>query len=352
MPSIPRSQFALGSFSIAGAEPFPGVVFDDQVLAIEALRAASQRLSVAMPPSSSLFDLLQDWPSSIASLHVLIEALRTNPDRYAPELNLLTPISCLKVHAPVDRPRQVLCCGANYFRHVVDLIVAAGPGGTPGTEDVAIDQLRKHAERLMKQRAATGEPYMFSKPAATITGPYEPVILPQGALQPDWELELAVVIGRPARHVARADALDYVAGYTVANDITNRDKVWRRDDMKAMGTDWIASKSCASYLPLGPFMIPAVFVGNPQALRLELKLNGETKQSESTSDMIFDVARQIEYLSSQLQLYPGDVICTGSPAGNGSHHKRFLRPGDVLEASITGLGNQRNECIDEQRAAP
>ncbi|MVW84809.1 fumarylacetoacetate hydrolase family protein [Pseudomonas sp. PB101] len=350
MPSvIPTPRFTLGSFSVAGSPVFSGVVLEENVIAVEGLRPVCQSLGLSTPASNTLFGLLQEWPNSFHTLDTVVAELRNNPQQYHEVRKLLTPIKQLKVHAPLDRPRQVLCCGANYFRHVVDLIVAAGPGGTPETQGMTPQALRSYAENLMRERSANGEPYMFCKPAATISGPYDPITLPIGVTQPDWELELAVVIGRPARHVSRHKALDYVAGYTIANDITNRDKVWRRDDMKAMGTDWIASKGSATYLPLGPYLIPAPFVDSPQDLRLELKLNGEIKQAETTADMIFDVARQIEYLSSQLQLYPGDIICTGSPAGNGAHYQRYLKHGDVLESSISGFGYQRNECFEEQR---
>jgi 2-keto-4-pentenoate hydratase/2-oxohepta-3-ene-1,7-dioic acid hydratase in catechol pathway len=210
-------------------------------------------------------------------------------------------------------------------------------------------ELRAHAEELMHERARTGSPYFFSKIPSAITGPYDPVILPAIASQPDWELELAVVIGKPARNVRREDAAQYIAGYTIANDITSRDLIWCKEP-KAMGTDWISSKNSPTFLPLGPYLVPAAFVADPAQLQIVLKLNGEVMQDESTSDMIFDIAHQIEYISSRVQLWPGDVICTGSPAGNGIHYKRYLRDGDVMEASITGLGEQRNPCIAENRS--
>jgi len=235
--------------------------------------------------------------------------------------------------------------GANYFKHVVDLIVDLGPGKTPGTEGMDAVQLRAHAQELMTRRRAEGSPYFFSKPVSAMSGPFDPIVLSPGAEQPDWELELAVVIGKPARNVSRAEAADYIAGYAIANDITNRDQVWTKGDMKPMGTDWIASKSSPTYLPVGPYIVPASHVADPQQLQLELRLNGETKQNETTADMIFDVARLIENLSGLVQLLPGDLVYTGSPAGNGTHYHRFLRPGDVVEGSITGLGVQRTPVI-------
>jgi 2,4-didehydro-3-deoxy-L-rhamnonate hydrolase len=123
--------------------------------------------------------------------------------------------------------------------------------------------------------------------------------------------------------------------------------LWRRDEVKAMGTDWVAGKSAPTYLPTGPFMLPAAFVSDPAALQLRLRLNGDIKQDESTADMLFDIPRLIEYLSSMVRLWPGDLICTGSPAGNGTHYQRFLQPGDVVESTISGLGLQRNPVVAE-----
>ncbi|MFD0203643.1 MULTISPECIES: fumarylacetoacetate hydrolase family protein [Saccharothrix] len=141
----------------------------------------------------------------------------------------------------------------------------------------------------------------------------------------------------------------HVAGYTIANDLTARDLVFR-PDMREIGTDWLRSKNAPGFTPLGPYLVPAEFVGDPSDLRLTLKLNGETMQDESTEDMIFDVARMVSYASQTTTLLPGDLVLTGSPAGNGMHHGRLLRDGDVMESTITGLGVQRTRCVAEERA--
>jgi len=156
-----------------------------------------------------------------------------------------------------------------------------------------------------------------------------------------------VVIGKGGRHIPRTDAFAHVAGYMVANDVTARDWVFRHD-MKVLGTDWITGKGAPGFLPTGPFLVPRDAVRDPADLRITLKLNGEVMQDESTSDMIFDISRQIEYISQYMQLLPGDVICTGSPAGNGAHHNRYLRDGDLITGEITGLGMQRQRCVLER----
>jgi 2-keto-4-pentenoate hydratase/2-oxohepta-3-ene-1,7-dioic acid hydratase in catechol pathway len=162
--------------------------------------------------------------------------------------------------------------------------------------------------------------------------------------QPDWELELVAVIGKPAFHVSRSTAYEFIAGYTICNDITNRELV-HRQDLKALGSDWVMGKCLPDYLPMGPYFVPARFVPRPQDVHITLKLNGEIKQNESTADMIFHIDRLMEYLTSRVRLFPGDLLLTGSPSGNGSHTQRYLRPGDVLEGSIAGLGTQRNSCV-------
>jgi 2,4-diketo-3-deoxy-L-fuconate hydrolase len=344
------SNFALGTFSLAGCPPFPGLVLkDDRVVAVEALREVCAEAGEWLPEARATLDLLDRWPAAQSALRVAAAAL-ARPEspaaRSAAEKAL--PMSALRVHAPVAS-RQIFLSGANYFRHVVDIIVDLGPGKTPGTEGMGPDELRAHAEALMTRRKHSGSPYVFTKPVSVLSGAFDPIVIPAFAQQPDWELELVAVIGKPARHVSRADAMDCVAGYTIANDITNRDWIWARGDMKAMGTDWLLAKSCPTYLPVGPYIVPAVQIDDPQQLQVQLKLNGRTMQDDCTSDMIFDVARLVEHVSGIVQLLPGDLICTGSPAGNGTHYDRYLQPGDLVEGSITGLGTQRTPVIAESR---
>ncbi len=343
-------RFGLGTFSEKGSRPFAGLVLaDERVVAVNALRELCAGIGTPLPESTSTLELLVCWSAALPALQAAAEALGTSGSTATHRiLEQSVAMSDLRVHPPVAS-RQILMSGANYFKHVVDLIVDLGPGKTPGTEGMNPEQLRSHAQALMNRRRAEGSPYFFCKPVSAMSGPFDPIVVPGHAEQPDWELELAVVIGEPARHVTRADALRHVAGYTIANDITNRDQVWTRGDMKAMGTDWIASKSAPSYLPVGPYIVPSAHVGDPQQLQLNLKLNGDTKQDESTADMIFDVARLVEHLSSLIQLLPGDLVCTGSPSGNGTHYHRFLQPGDVVEGSITGLGVQRTPVVAESR---
>ena len=209
------------------------------------------------------------------------------------------------------------------------------------------EERRASASKIMDHRREHGQPFCFLKPVSTILAPFDDFPVPPDSTKPDWELELAVVIGRSARRVSRAQALDYVAGYTIANDITSRDHL-RRKDMPALGMDWVASKGKPGYCPLGPMILPAQFIEDPQDLWIELKLNGEVMQSESTADMIFELTQIIEFISTHIKLLPGDIVCTGSPSGNGTHYNRFLTPGDIMEGTISGLGTQRNHCVAEE----
>jgi 2-keto-4-pentenoate hydratase/2-oxohepta-3-ene-1,7-dioic acid hydratase in catechol pathway len=347
MATIPHgASYALGTFSFAGCPPFAGLVLSgERVVALQALQPLCDTLGLGPLEAGSTLALLQQWPTSLRMLQAAADALHAPASAAARTATATAvPMATLQVHPPVAS-RQIFLSGANYFKHVVDMVVDMGPGKSPGTEGMDPQQLRAHAEALMRRRQAEGSPYCFSKPVSVMTGAYDPIEVPAFAKQADWELELTVVIGAPARNVRREDAMRHVAGYTIANDITNRDWIWTRGDLKAMGTDWLTAKSCPTFLPVGPYLVPAHQVADPHDLQLTLKLNGEVKQDERSNDMIFNIPRLIEHLSQVVQLLPGDLICTGSPAGNGTHYNRYLQPGDVVESTITGLGTQRNTVV-------
>ena len=189
---------------------------------------------------------------------------------------------------------------------------------------------------------------VFFQNVDALVGQDEPVIYPEHLTEElDYELELAVVIGRDGRHIARADALSYVAGYAIANDISTRDVMFRpRFPM----TDFAMTKLRPTFFPVGPYIVPAEFVPDPRALHITLKVNGEVMQDEGVDDIIYGVEQLVAYTSSVTELWPGDLLLTGSPAGNAGHHgNRWLRPGDVMEGAITGLGVQRTRCVADPR---
>ena len=253
------------------------------------------------------------------------------------------PIEEVTLGAPVE-PRQVLQTGANYREHVIQLVAA----GLTQDGSRTPEEARAFAADLMDKRKANGEPYFFIGLPACVVGDDVPLVLPGYSEVHDWELELVVVIGAPAFRVSREDALSHVAGYTIANDITTRDLVFRKD-MREIGTDWYRAKNAPGFLPTGPFLVPAPFV-EPADLNLRLDLNGQVMQDASTSDLLFDIPALISGASQTMPLLPGDLLLTGSPAGNGQHWKRFLRDGDVMTGSIEGLGTQVVRCVAEGEA--
>jgi 2,4-didehydro-3-deoxy-L-rhamnonate hydrolase len=335
--AAPGPLFRLGSFSVAGEPPFAGIVLGDQVYAVRGLTALERALGLHLHGTESVLGLLERWDENLPALRAVAGELATRP------LPCGAPLAHLRTHAPLV-PRQIFQAGANYHKHVVDLIVDGAVARDPSTDR---EQVRAGASQMMRKRAESGRPFVFMGLASSITGPHDPILIPYDVQQPDWELELAAVIGRPARRISRSAALDHVAGYTIANDITARERV-ARPDVPQMGMDWMASKGPPTFLPVGPFLTPAEFVGDPQRLQITLRLNGRVMQDESTADMIFSVARLIEFISEQVLLLPGDLVLTGSPSGNGTHYNRFIQDGDVLEGEVTGLGRIRNPCVAER----
>ena len=311
--------FALGTFADADGAEFPGLVVGERVV----------DLRERFP---SVLAIVEHWDAALPELRRLAASKTSG-----------LALNGLAVRAPIA-PRQVFHAGANYRQHVIDLEVAHRAADDPRTEE----QARAEVAQLMDRRAAEDLPYVFIGLPTAIAGPHDEVVLPAWAAKPDWELELAVVIGRKAHRVATEDALNHVAGYTIANDLTDRATVFRQD-MPAIGTDWLRSKNAPGFTPLGPYIVPAEFIDDPQKLQLTLKLNGKTMQDESTADMLFGVARLIAAISETATLLPGDLVLTGSPSGNGIHWGRLLRDGDVMEGTITGLGKLRTVCVAEAK---
>ncbi|MGP3696145.1 fumarylacetoacetate hydrolase family protein [Rhodobacter sp. NSM] len=185
------------------------------------------------------------------------------------------------------------------------------------------------------------EPIIFMKANSAICGPNDPIIIPRGSVKTDWEVELAVIIGKKAKYVSEAEALDHVAGYAVANDVSERSFQAERSGQ------WTKGKSCDNFGQLGPWLVTRDEVADPQSLPLWLSVNGEKMQNGTTGTMVYGVAHLVSYLSQFMTLHPGDVISTGTPPGVGLGMKppRFLKPGDVVELGVEGLGQQRQEVV-------
>lgn len=337
------TSYALGRFRGSDGDDFCGVVIGADVVPLASLH----------PTATSIEELLTAWPANEKLLDAAVDdaiasqngslgqhgspGQRGSLGRHSAAL--ARPAAEFTPLAPY-RPGQIFQSGANYKTHVIQLTVVAA--AETGDDDPA--RTLRDATAMMTERAAHGTPYVFVGLPSAITGPEDDVVLPDIGVKHDWELELGAVIGTEAYRVSRDEALGHVAGYTIVNDITTRDRVFRAD-MPGLGTDWLAGKNSPTFLPLGPWLVPARFVPDPMDLRITLKLNGETMQDETTADMIFGIAELIAHVSSITPLRPGDLLLTGSPAGNGAHYGRYLREGDVMESSITGLGAQRNRCV-------
>jgi len=192
----------------------------------------------------------------------------------------------------------------------------------------------RHAEEAGMDKPT--EPILFSKAASSLSGPFDPVYIPHGSGKTDWEVELGVVIGRIASNVTEATALEYVAGYCTVNDVSERAFQIER------GGQWIKGKSAPSFGPVGPWLVTADEVPDPQNLSLSLSLNGKVQQDSNTADMIFSVAEIISYMSRFMTLVPGDIIATGTPQGVGMGQKppRYLHAGDEMRLEVAGLGEQ------------
>ena len=183
------------------------------------------------------------------------------------------------------------------------------------------------------------EPVMFMKATTCITGPNDPVLMPIGSSKLDWEVELGIVIGREARQVGESKALDYIAGYCVFHDVSERAFQLER------GGQWDKGKGCDSFGPIGPWLVTRDEIADPQQLRLWLDVNGERMQDSSTADMIFSCTEIVSYVSRFMTLLPGDVICTGTPQGVGMGRGRFLKIGDQVRLGVNGLGEQAQTII-------
>lgn len=325
----PATPFALGSFVSPGGTPFSGLAREDRVAPLPAHGVVGD-----------LRALVGDWDAAMPRLQELADRLPGSAYEHA--LDELRPLP------PLSPPGVIFQAGANYRQHVLDLMAGAAERGDSSDGLSAGDRERAKAE--LEDRLENGRPFVFLGSEHAMVGARDDVVLPFDCEQPDWELELAAVIGRPARRISRDQALTCVAGYTICNDVTSRDALIR-PDARGLGLDWLAGKNSPTFLPTGPLFVPAAHAGDPMDLRITLKVNGETMQDESTADMVFGVPALIEFISHVAELRPCDLVLTGSPAGNGASHGTFLKPGDVMEGTITGLGVQRNACVAEITSA-
>jgi|SRR2546422_1361965 len=266
--------------------------------------------------------LIFEIPSA-SSVQEIIERDASREGAVVPTLPKGMAIDKVKLRAPLLSPDKILLAAVNYKAH-------GSEGNTP----------------------PPAEPYFFTKFRSCIVGNGDPIFIPKRSTKADWEVELAVVIGRKCRYVRKKDALEYVAGYTVANDVSYRDlqfpEGWPKKK-SLMGPNWVMGKALDSAYPLGPWLVTREEIDDPQRLSLSLTVNGVERQAASTEDMVFTIDELIEYLSNGLTLLPGDVISTGTPAGVAAFSGApFLKDGDLVKANVEKVGTLVNPVKAER----
>ena len=309
----------LATFSTP-AIPTPGLglVQDDEIVDVD---LAARALNL-IPPDSML-ELLDQQEQGMYELHQILhkaEGRRFTEVKTFSEIGAAHKLADVQLLAPIPRPRKnIMCLGWNYAEHE-----------------------RETAEVRGRSPAIPEYPVIFTKAPTTVNAPYGDIIIdPAVSLQVDWEVELGVIIGKIGKNIPEEDALSYVFGYTVINDVTAR-------DIQSRHKQFFKGKSIDGYCPMGPWIITADEIADPQQLTLRLRVNNVTKQEASTNTMIFSVRQIIATLSCGMTLEPGDIIATGTPSGVGfaRNPPEFLKPGDIVEAEVENIGTLRNRLVE------
>ncbi len=291
--------------------PRAGIVVDDKLFDAAAL---TRKAAYA-----SMLDILNDWSSAKGTLKKAAAA--------AAKTKLKSkPVGKAKLLPPVMYPSAIYCAGANYTDHMMEMAKLQGIPPAPDPHEVGL------------------KPWHFIKASRTVVGDKATVKLPKASEAVDWEAELGAVIGKKAKDVPLEKALDYVAGYTVANELSARDLGRRAQlpDSTPFKWDWVGQKCFDDACPIGPWIVPASEIKDPQKLGIKLWVNDVIKQDSNTADMIFNLAEQLSHLSSRITLYPGDIIRTGTPAGVGAARREFLKAGDTTLVGGENGGSQTN----------
>ncbi len=271
------------------------------------------------PGYATVLDILNDWDAAAARCKAAAaKAKGSSAESF--------PLAQTILLAPVRWPSAIYCAGANFSDHMLEMAKVQNIAPEPDPKSVGL------------------KPWHFIKASRTLADPGKTVMLPSYSKMVDWEIELAAAIGRPARNVAVERALDHVAGYTIANDLSARDLTKRAQvpDSSPFKFDWLGQKNFDDACPLGPWIVPAEDIADPQNVAMKLWINDVIKQDSHTSKMIFSLAEQIAHISSRLTLHPGDLVLTGTPAGVGLARKEFLKAGDVVKLWIEGIGTLVN----------
>jgi len=298
----------------SGEGPRAGLVIGEEVFDAAKL--------TGKPAYATVMGILADWKTAEGTL-------KKAAAKAAASRGKRLPLKKARLLAPIQGRVAIYCAGANYADHAAAM--AAREGAPPPPDP--------HEQGL--------KPFHFLKAPGTIADPGAPIRISHYAKSMDWEIELAAVIGRPAKDVSKEKALGYVAGYMASNDLSARDRGFRNGvaPTSPFKMDWLKHKSFQDSCPIGPWIVPASDIPDPQNLGLKLWVNGELKQDSNTAKMLFTLAEQIEQLSVNMTLYPGDLILTGTPSGTGAESATFLKAGDVVKIWIERIGEIENKMV-------
>lgn len=312
--------------------PFVMMVIDEDAWNLDALYKSWRqgKRGGALVGVSSIQLLLEDWAPNFEALCDMASFAAAGDA--APESSV--DVSGVRYLPPILKPGKMIYAAANYGGHIREMVEA----GTAKTDEERENTLDRDKNRV--------RPYSFLKSATALTGAYDDIVIPPDTTKVDWEVELALAIGRGGKRIPAERALEHVAGYMTTNDVSARD--WNmREDWPTLRTDWFGGKSHDTFAPMGPYFVPAAFVPDYRSLRLTLKVNGETKQNGLAGEMVFSAEEQIEHASTLITLDAGDVLSTGTPEGVGHAKGTYLQPGDVVDTEVEGLGAQHNDVVAE-----
>lgn len=325
------TPFKLATVQDKGA-PFVMMVVEDDAWNLDQLYKSWRqgRRGGALVGVSSIQLLLEEWEPNFEALCDMASFAAAGSA--APETAV--DVSGIRYLPPLQRPGKMIYAAANYGGHIREMVEA----GTAKTDEERDSMLDRDKGRV--------RPYSFLKSASALTGANDDIVIPPDTTKVDWEVELALAIGRGGKRIPAERALEHVAGYMTTNDVSARD--WNmRDDWPTLRTDWFGGKSHDTFAPMGPYFVPSAFVPDYRSLRLTLKVSGETKQDGLAGEMVFSAEEQIEHASTLITLDPGDILSTGTPEGVGHAKGTYLKPGDVVETEVEGLGAQRNNVVAE-----